>query len=275
MPFACAGNCSVNDLHYARQYIKIKTVEDRMKKIAFTPKNIILAAFVAAEIIIYIAFNILAAVNPDDPVYVKYAGVVLCLLVSAAMIWFVRDRDAVVLTCAFFFTVVSDMFLLVLNDLLEIGVGTFIIVQFIYLYRLYASRLKRIWITLAVRITVFAVVVGIMAGISEINLLIAEVSLYIVMLISNCVDAFLLSKRGIKNILFAVGLVLLLCCDICIGLYQGGMIGIDLPAKTSDVIQSLVWIFYMPSQVLIALSVMRGGMCGKVTEDEESNVETS
>ncbi|MDE7163404.1 MAG: lysoplasmalogenase [Clostridia bacterium] len=246
-----------------------------MKKIALTPKNIVLSVFVAAEIIIYVIFNILAAVHPDDPVYVKYAGVILCLVVSAVMIWFYRDRDAVVLTCAFFFTVVSDMFLLVLDDLLEIGVATFIIVQFVYLYRLYADRLKKIWITLVARAVVFVVVISLLAGLATVNLLIAEVTIYIVMLVANCVDAFLLSKRGIKNILFAVGLVLLLCCDICIGLYQGGMIGIDLPAKTANTIQSLIWIFYMPSQVLITLTVNRGGICGKVTEDEREIQKTA
>ncbi len=239
-----------------------------MKKIALTPKNIILAVFVAVEIIIYVIFNVLAAIHPGDPVYIKYAGIVLCLVVSAVMIWFYRDRDAIVLTCAFFFTVVSDLFLLILDDLLEVGVCTFIIVQSIYLYRLYADRLKKIWITLTVRAAVFIIVIGLLAGLSHVNLLIAEVSIYIVMLVANCVDAFLLSRRGIKNILFGAGLVLLLCCDICIGLYQGSMIGVDLPAKTADTIQSLIWIFYMPSQVLIALTVNRGGMCGKVTNDE-------
>ena len=246
-----------------------------MRKISFTPKNIILAAFVAVEIIIYIIFNVLAAIHPDDPVYVKYAGVILCLVVSAVMIWLIRDRDAIVLTCAFFFTVVSDMFLLILDDLLEIGVGTFIIVQFVYLYRLYAYRLKTIWITLIVRAVLFVIVISILAATVGVNLLIAEVCIYIVMLVCNCVDAFLLSRRGIKNILFGVGLVLLLCCDICIGLYQGGMIGIDLPRKTADAIQSLIWIFYMPSQVLIALTVNRGGLLGKVTKDEREIQETA
>ncbi len=65
------------------------------------------------------------------------------------------------------------------------------------------------------------------------------------------------------------------CCDICIGVYNGCMIGLDLPAKTADTIQSLIWIFYMPSQVLIALTVSRGGICGKVTEDEREIQEAS
>ncbi|MDE5766857.1 MAG: hypothetical protein K2I17_06805, partial [Clostridia bacterium] len=63
-----------------------------MKKFALTPKNIIFAVFVAVEIIIYIIFNVLAAIHPGDPVYIKYAGIVLCLVVSAVMIWFYRDR---------------------------------------------------------------------------------------------------------------------------------------------------------------------------------------
>ncbi len=100
----------------------------------------------------------------------------------------------------------------------DVGMVTFIMAQITYLYRLYKDRIKKIWLTVAVRVALTAVIMGIVGGLATINLLIVEVCIYIVMLAGNCVDAFLLCRRSRQNLLFALGLLLFLCCDICVGL---------------------------------------------------------
>ena len=243
-----------------------------MKKLDFSAKNIVFLAYIAVETAIYITFNVLSATQPGDPIYLKYAGVLLCLAVAAAMIWFYRDADAVILTCALVFTAISDLFILVLDDYYQIGLITFIATQSVYLYRLYRDRMNKIKFTLLVRVLLagllLAVVDVIMSEDGGINFMLAEVCVYIVMLAGNVVDAFILCKRGLKNILFAVGLLLFLCCDICVGLDNAvGIIGLNLGAAGGP-IQFLIWVFYMPSQVLITLSVKRGGLCGREKQDE-------
>ena len=57
-----------------------------MKKFELTPKNIVMAAFVLIEKVIYIIYNILSANQPKDPIELKYAGILLCLAVSAVMV---------------------------------------------------------------------------------------------------------------------------------------------------------------------------------------------
>ncbi len=144
----------------------------------------------------------------------------------------------------------------------DVGMVTFIMAQITYLYRLYKDRIKKIWLTVAVRIALTAVIMGIVGGLATINLLIVEVCIYIVMLAGNCVDAFLLCRRSRQNLLFALGLLLFLCCDICVGLDNAGsVIGLNFPSAFINVIQYLIWVFYMPSQVLIACSVRKGGLC--------------
>lgn len=232
-----------------------------MKEIEFSPKNIIFALFIAIESFIFIAFNILSFNAPYDPIYLKYAGVLICVAVTAAMlIFFDKKRDVILLTAALVFTAVSDLFILVLDDYYEVGVLTFIIAQSFHLIRLYDGRFKKIWITLTVRAALFVAVLIIFIATKTLNLLIAECDLYFVMLVCNAVDAWLLSGRGVKNILYAVGLTLFVGCDICVGLYQAGTnLGIiNLTQSSIDVIQPLIWIFYLPSQVFIVNSVKDG-----------------
>lgn len=239
-----------------------------MKNLKLTPKNLTLIAFVAIEIIIYIVFNVLFGVLSYDPIYVKYCGVLLCLATSGALLYFLKlDKDALTVFCALIFTAVSDLFILVLDKYYEVGLVTFIITQSIYLYRLYSGRVNKIWITLIVRAVLAAVAIGIVGGLSTLNFLVVEVAIYIVMLTANCVEAFLLFRRGRYNILFAVGLLLFLCCDICVGLDNAGsVLGLNLPKGLYAFTSWAIWIFYMPSQVLITLSVNKNGVCGGKSE---------
>ena len=243
-----------------------------MKKFEFSAKNVLFLAYIAAEAAIYITFNILSAVIPNDPIYLKYTGVLLCLAAAGASIYFFKDVDAVILTCALVYTAISDLFILVLDTHYDVGLVTFIMAQITYLYRLYKDRVKKIWITLVVRAALTAVIMGIVGGLATMNLLIVEVCIYIVMLAGNCVDAFILCRRSRQNLLFALGLLLFLCCDVCVGLDNAGsVIGLNLSSAFVNVIQYLIWVFYMPSQVLIACSVRKGGLCAVERKGEAAN----
>ena len=252
-----------------------------MKNFKFTPMNILFLAFIAVETIIYITFNILSATLPGDPIYLKYAGVLLCLAVAGAAIYFFRNKDAIILTCAFVATAISDLFILVIDTYYQIGLITFITAQSIYLYRLYSDRLNKIKITLIARAVaagiLMALVDVIMTENGGINFMLAEVCVYIVMLAGNVIDAFILCKRGVKNIIFAVGLLLFLCCDICVGLDNATeIIGLNL-GSAAAAIQFLIWVFYLPSQVLITLSVnsdgARRGKKNTEADDDEGKIQ--
>lgn len=246
--------------------------ESLRKKI--TPLNCIYAAFIAVEAAIFIAFNIIVAVQPRDPVYLKYSGILLCLAFAAAMIYFYK-KDAIILTFALAFTAVSDLFILVLDTYYEIGVTTFFIAQSFYLYRLYVDRLKSIYITLAVRAVLAAITISVLGVCVGLNYLLIIVSIYFVMLVVNCVDAFVLSRGGFKNVLFAVGLLLFIGCDVCVGLHNfGSALGVALPHGLITFVQYAMWVFYLPSQVCIACSVSKVGL--KIRKgDKDEGVQTA
>ncbi len=231
--------------------------------------NGVYAAFIVIEAAIFIAFNIIVAMQPNDPIYLKYSGVLLCLAVAAVMIYFYRS-DAAVLTCALAFTAISDFFILVLDSYYEIGVTTFFIAQSFYLYRLYKDRLNKIFITLIVRVILAAITITVLAVCSGMNYLLAIVSLYFVMLVVNCADAFILCRSGLKNLLFAVGLLLFIGCDVCVGLHNfGSVLNVALPHGLIMFVQYAMWVFYLPSQVCIVCSVKHGGLNAKKGETYE------
>ncbi len=240
----------------------------KLDKSVLTVKNVVLAALVCVEFIIYIIFNALLAKPEVDTTYLKYAGVLLCLAVTVSMIFFTREeKDAVILTGALIATAISDLFILVINKYYEIGLVTFIITQSIYFYRLYRGR-KRIYISLFARFAAMGVLLGIMVPKSGMNLLLIEVCIYIVMLAGNCIDAWIICNKSVKNLLFAIGLTLFLCCDICVGLDNGNMVGIKLAEGLKNFVGPAIWAFYLPSQVLIVLSVNKGGLNAKSIEND-------
>ena len=161
------------------------------------------------------------------------------------------------------FTAISDLFILVLDDYFEIGLATFIVAHSLYVYRLYYGRVKRIWITIAVRAVVAAVLIGICCGLYGLELLIVEAGIYIVLLFGNCVESLIMCNRGLKNVLFAIGLMLFLGCDICVGLKHGSMVGVQLSEKVYDFVVYMIWVFYLPSQVLITCALLQKGRCYK------------
>lgn len=222
----------------------------KLKKLPL--KYLILLAFFVIEAVIYAVYNVMAALNAPDPIYLKYAGILLCLAVSLVpAVMSDRTADNILLCVALLFTAVSDLFIMVL-EYYEIGVITFTVAQCVYFYRLYADRLKKIYISLGVRLGVMVVLIITFAAIGKLDLLVSECIIYITMLVGNVADSFVICKRSVGNLLFAIGLLLFLGCDICVGLFNfGTVLNVELPRWLTATVPIAIWVFYLPSQVLI------------------------
>ena len=68
---------------------------------------------------------------------------------------------------------------------------------------------------------------------------------------SMCVGSFVLSRLLVIAAAITVGLCLFLCCDLCVAAYQFPQI---LPQAVFEFVRVGMWLFYLPGQVLIALS---------------------
>lgn len=194
------------------------------------------AVFLAVEGLIYCGFLVLDLTGRGgQTITLKYTGILLCLLY--ALLCALRGGDRLVFP-ALLLTAGADWFLLVRGEHLTVGLILFLAVQTLYLLRLRRLGAGSHFFLRAVSALLLGAAVFLLRMASTLNLLAA---LYFSQLLSNTILAW--ERRGH---LFAIGLTLFVCCDICVGLFNLGLL---LPLA-----QVGMWLFYLPSQVLIVCS---------------------
>ena len=204
-----------------------------------------LAGFIAGSGLLYAAFLALDLTGRSaGSVPIKYGGVLLCLLFALSCA--PRGGDRLV-PLALALTAGADWFLLVRNDNYVVGVALFLCVQTVYYLRLRRDGTPGLYplragIALGAGLGLYALELA-----SPLNLLAA---LYFSQLLSNTVLAW--TGRGKHRRIFAAGLTLFVGCDLCVGLFN------VLPAASPlyPAVSVGMWFFYLPSQVLIALSAL-------------------
>lgn len=203
------------------------------------------AAFLAVEAAIYAAFLALDLTGRGgQTIPIKYGGILLCLVFS--LLCALRGGDRLV-PIALALTAGADWFLLVRNDCYALGVALFLCVQTVYFLRLRragagSGYFLRSGLALGAGLAVYAFNMT-----TPLNLLAA---LYFSQLLSNTALAWIGQGRPWR--LFALGLTLFVGCDACVGMFNA------LPAASPlyPAVSVGMWLFYLPSQVLIALSAL-------------------
>ncbi len=210
-------------------------------------KRPITILFIIAEAAIYIAFmtmDLLA--NGGSTIVLKYIGILLCVAFSIFCAFRGGER---VIPFALMFTAVADVFLLVIGNYYILGLIFFLVVQSIYLWYLY-QKTERIWIPVRIVCLAAAVVIVLATSLRSGENLLAGI--YFSMILINMIMSWSYGKNVRR--LFAIGLTLFVCCDICVGLYNLYWL---LPDGLYAFTQIGMWMFYLPSQVLIALSMIK------------------
>lgn len=189
--------------------------------------------FILIEFILYISFITLDLLNINSS-YIKYLSIVLCFVYSLT-----NHKKSRVISSLF--TMIADFFLLMLDNYYELGLISFIVVQMSYLYFLGNSDKAYFNMFLYLRglfIMMGIIILFILKQLSVLNIL---VIIYFINLVFNCIQAFILKQKTL-----ALGLLLFICCDICVGLHNIN--------SAYTIASFLMWVFYLPSQVLIVLA---------------------
>lgn len=201
------------------------------------------AGFLAVEGAAYAAFLALdLAGRGGDTVPIKYGGILLCVLFALACA--LRGGDKLV-PIALALTAGADWFLLVRNDRYAVGIALFLCVQTVYFLRLRragapAAYPLRAGLALGAGLGLYILHLA-----DPVNLL---AGLYFSQLLSNTILAW----TGQGRRMFAAGLTLFVGCDLCVGLFNA----LPPAAPLYFAVSVGMWLFYLPSQVLIALSAM-------------------
>ncbi|MCQ2771869.1 MAG: hypothetical protein MJ238_01140 [Bacilli bacterium] len=217
-------------------------------------KNVLSKAILIGFSFIELAFTILIYIADKFSIFetmgLKYSSIILCFLFS--LLGYRKERGQFVVA-GLAATLVADYFLLVRGDNYLIGVISFIFVQAMYF--LYISP-KHWKISLIIRGSIF-VVASLVAGLA---LKVDDPTAYFALfyfsnLLMNAVDSFLSGK---KYLLLGIGLLLFMGCDISVGFFNLS----SYITYSSHLIDAIVkfsqlgmWLFYVPSQALIALSI--------------------
>lgn len=189
---------------------------------------------------------------------IAYSAICLCALFVLLKIS--NTPDKILLFLGSCLTVAADTLLVLTNGDKLIGMCLFLGVQTAYLARIiYVQRDRKIiYANVFVALVLVAVAVATTAAVLRTaadSLVFVSVT-YFALLLTNVIFAFIVFKKSPS---FAFGLLLFALCDLVIGLgYVCTYFNIGADSiiyKIAHPSFNLSWFFYLPSQVLIALSV--------------------
>jgi len=214
----------------------------------------ILIIFLVLMAVIYADLMIFHRLFPAR--VLEYTAIVLCLFTLLTLR--IHKADWLLVAIALCFTLVADTFLVLLEGYQIIATTAFVVAQSSYAFRLrYADQTHVQWIQrIRIILVVLLEVVAYLVLRSSFDPLVYITMLYLSLLIGNIIHAVSLWK---EQWIFAVALVLFLLCDVVVGLsVSGGYLNITSESLIGKIIAlpiNLAWLFYLPSQVLIVLSV--------------------
>ena len=216
--------------------------------------------FLGAQGVLYVLFlsrDLAGAGEGTAPL--KYAAILLCLLFSLR--GSLRGGDRLV-TAALALTLGADTFLLLLNCRYVLGVALFCAVQGLYLLRIRGQNggnsLWPLRLALALLALLALRTLGMLTPLNALALV------YLVQFGCNAVQS--LALTGPRAQLFSGGLVLFLCCDLCVGIFNQPEL---FPGALYRFARVGMWLFYLPSQVLITLSGLPDGIPGGTTHENQ------
>ncbi|MCH1983746.1 lysoplasmalogenase [Ruminococcus sp. OA3] len=203
--------------------------------------------YLSLETLLYLCFLFMDLTGTGDSTLIKYAGVLLCLIFLLVCR---HTDDSLLIFTALLFTAGADLFLLVIGRWYTAGVLLFCVVQVLYGIRLHNWNQKPSQLEWLLRILLPVLCFLFLYVLNGLTLLTAAASFYGVNLIINAVRSISFTGFGLSQRLFCIGLWLFLCCDICVAVHN-----ITFGIHTIQNFAGFgMWLFYLPSQVLITLS---------------------
>ena len=199
---------------------------------------------------IYVGFLLLGMTKDNElfATILKYGGLVLCFIY--VLLYARRD---VFLVLALGFTVIADG-ILIYNNVSELGVGVFILVQVAHFLRF--SQIRSVSPLIPILAAMLVVSFGFLQRGIPIMFILATA--YGILIFTNIYEAvrWYKSERSDMARHALVGFILFFLCDLCVGVSYLTTTE-ALPQTITLLANYLAWVFYLPSQVNLALSGKR------------------
>lgn len=220
-------------------------------------KIIAVAIFCVIEAVL---FFLVQSTSDGANVAVSYISVILaCLFMLTS---FSKTSSYVFTQLGLVFTVFADYFLVVLDPIKQLPAMIFFSgTQIFYFLRLYLSesskQKRKIHLILRAVISALAIALTFIVLKNEADAVSVISMFYYANLLTNIIAASMQIKG---NRLFLIGLILFIMCDTAIGINEliDTYLESENASKVTDAIFgkfNVPWLFYVPSQTLIALSL--------------------
>lgn len=202
---------------------------------------------------------------------ISFASVVLAFLFS--LLTFSHNESAFTVT-ALLFTVISDLFLVIIKPQYKlVAMIFFSVAQLSYFLRLYFVEKReghrRIHLTVRALAILLAIILTVTVLGERTDALSLVSMFYFANLFVNLLYAFIYIK---SSVLFPFGLLCFILCDILVGLSVMDGMYVSFAADSfiyklihTDI--NLIWLFYVPSQTLIAISEVERSLRKKNNEN--------
>ena len=193
-------------------------------------------AFLTVETLLYLSFLFLDLRTGADTKWLKFASILMVALMSFRL----NDKIVIAALCL---TASADVFLLVLDQWYIVGLLLFCIVQLLYSLHLHSQKMLSMQIVLLIFSAILVLAYRRMEPLAV---------GYITVFLLNLFHAasFAIRAKGRQTFLFAFGLLLFFCCDLCVGYYSIG------EGALWEFSRIAMWGFYLPGQVMILLSAV-------------------
>ncbi|NLZ49791.1 MAG: hypothetical protein GX895_13625 [Clostridiales bacterium] len=234
-----------------------------MKTLNFKKLTVVL--ILIAIFLLYILFLILDLDNmykSNISDKLKYISILLCFVLSLLIDEYgLNHKDTLLLQLGLLFTTLADLFFLIL-DFCELGVITFCLVQIIYFMR-YLSKNNHYTVIKLITFIVITTIIYLTLSIFSKNImfLFMVAFIYTITLIASVIRSIKSCKEKYfpspNRYMIVVGMMLFMLCDINVGLSylaSNSNFHCTFLNKYEATSSFLIWLFYLPSQVLLALS---------------------
>ena len=217
-------------------------------------------------IYIFIQFILmLLAIIPNPKV--DYIACYLSIIVAFLMLFVFINKKLTFLFTALglFFTLIADYFLILNDSHYLLATSIFLIAQICYAIRIYFEfdtiKEKEIYIIIRVITTILAILIPLILFKDDTDLLVIVSATYYITLVLSSVFSFTLIKKSKYYLVFAIGLLLFVCCDAFVGIFNlESYFNIVEGTFIHNIIHNefnYSWLFYVPSQSLIGISLIK------------------
>lgn len=193
---------------------------------------------------------------------IKYICIMLCFLICLfAEKNSLNKLDISLLKAGLFITLFADLFLTVFNYY-TLGVALFCVVQILYSIRYEALKISETSLKfIIIFLSLMFIYLIVNLFIIKIDILFAVALFYAICLIISVRKAIRVCKNNLypcpNKYMIAYGMILFILCDINVALYNVTEVT-GISWTFIDIVHNIsglsIWLFYVPSQLLLALS---------------------